>query len=313
MVKAAIKRLMRRSARTLREWSAEPQRSSPDTGPCDHMAAQYTLNPLFASIMRDHPHQYVWPSVQAARLAKHLGLDHLSFIEFGVAGGNSLIALEVIARRLEDHFKINIEVYGFDTGAGLPRPRDYRDVPNLWSESYFRMDEEKLRHRLTKAHLILGPVNETIPSFLQRNPAPVAFISFDLDYYSSTVQAFRLLDAEHSLLLPRVHCYFDDIMGYTLCEFNGERLAITEFNAVHPLRKIAAIYGIRYYVPQRFAHLMWEKNYMLHIFDHSLYSCNDGSIMGNNVDLRPLGDRSLITATSRSASEAITPYASLDK
>lgn len=286
MVKAAIKRLMRKSARTLREWSAEPQESLPDTGPCDHMAAQYTVNPLFASVMRDHHHQYVWPSVQAARLAKHLGFDRVSFIEFGVAGGNSLIALEAIARRLEDHFKINIEVYGFDTGAGLPRPSDYRDIPNLWSESDFRMDEEKLRRRLTKAQLILGPVDKTVPLFPERNPAPVAFIAFDLDYYSSTVHAFRLLDAEHRLLLPRVHCYFDDIMGYTLCEFNGERLAIAEFNAAHPARKLAPIYGIRYYVPQRFANLMWEKNYMLHIFDHSLYTRNDGSVMSHAVDLR---------------------------
>jgi hypothetical protein len=65
----------------------------------------------------------VWPSVQAAKHAKHqhLGFNRVSFIEFGVAGGNSLVALEGIAKRLEDYFKINIDIwlFRFSTGAGL--------------------------------------------------------------------------------------------------------------------------------------------------------------------------------------------------
>ncbi|MGB7727469.1 MAG: hypothetical protein WBL50_05520 [Candidatus Acidiferrum sp.] len=279
MLKSEIKRLLRKSARTLRKWSAEPPQAPPDTNPRDATEILYTSNPLFVSIMNEQQwHQYVWPSVQAAKLAKRLGLDRVSFIEFGVAGGNSLIKLEAIARRLEDYFKINIDVYGFDSGAGMPRPRDHRDMPNLWSEGYFRMDVEKLQQRLTKAQLMLGPVGETVPSFLKRNPAPVAFAAFDLDYYSSTMEAFALFDADQSLLLPRVHSYFDDILGYTICEFNGELLAINDFNAAHPLRKVAPIRGIRYFVPERFANEMWENYYMLHIFDHSLYACSDGNM-----------------------------------
>lgn len=27
--------------------------------------------------------------------------------------------------------------YGFDTGKGLPKPQDYRDLPNLYRESAF--------------------------------------------------------------------------------------------------------------------------------------------------------------------------------
>jgi hypothetical protein len=71
-------------------------------------------------------------------------------------------------------------------------------------------------------------------------------------------------------------------MGHTFCDFNGERLAITDFNAAPSARKLAAIPGIRYFVPKRFANWMWEKYYMLHIFDHDLYACNDGSIEGQN-------------------------------
>jgi hypothetical protein len=279
-----IKRLLRKSLRKLIKWSEEPQQPPSDIGPCDATEILYTSNPLFVSIMNEQWHQYVWPSVQAAKLAKRLGYDRVSFIEFGVAGGNSLVKLEAIARRLEDYFKLNIDVYGFDAGTGLTHPLDYRDMPNLWSGGYFPMDVEKLQHRLTKAQLILGPVGETVPSFLKKSPAPVAFASFDMDLYSSTMHAFTLFDAEQSLLLPRVHCYFDDILGYSICDFNGELLAITDFNAAHPLRKVAAIRGIRYFVPARFANIMWENYYMLHIFDHSLYACNDGN-MGAEMPL----------------------------
>lgn len=287
MLKSGIKRLLRKSARTLRKWAEEPPQPLPDTAPCDATEIRYTSNPLFVSIMNEqHWHQYVWPSIQATKLGKRLGIDRVSFIEFGVAGGYSLLKLEAIAKRLEDYFEINIDVYGFDSGAGMPRPRDYRDMPNLWSEGSFRMDVEKLQQRLAKAQLVLGPVGKTIPSFLQRCPAPVAFVAFDLDYYSSTMEAFALFDAEHSLLLPRIHCYFDDILGYTICEFNGELLAITDFNAAHPFRKVAAIPGIRYFVPERFANVQWENYYMLHIFDHNLYACNDGNV-GTEMPLDP--------------------------
>jgi hypothetical protein len=145
-----IKRRLRRSVRRLIKWSEEPPQPLPDTNPRDATEILYTSNPLFVSIMNEQQwHQYVWPSIQAAKLAKRLGISCVSFIEFGVAGGNSLLKLESIAKRLEEHFRINIDVYGFDSGAGLPRPRDYRDMPNLWSEGYYRMDVEKLQQRQT--------------------------------------------------------------------------------------------------------------------------------------------------------------------
>jgi hypothetical protein len=282
MLKPAIKKVLGKAVGTLLRWA---EKAPAQTGPLDNWAGPYTLNPLFVSIMGECHHHYVWPAVHAANLAKRLALERISFIEFGVAGGNGLVALERIAKSLEDHYKIQIEVYGFDSGSGMPPPCDYRDMPNLWSEGFFKMDAERLRGRLTKAELVLGVVEETVYQFIKRGPARVAFIAFDLDYYSSTMQAFRLLDVEHDLLLPRVYCYFDDILGYTFCDFNGERLAITEFNAAHSLRKLATIPGLRYYVPTQYSHQMWEKYYMLHIFDHGLYAANDGSINAQDPGL----------------------------
>ena len=139
------------------------------------------------------------------------------------------------------------------------------------------MDQEKLTKRLSKAQLRLGQVGETIIDFIDSKPAPVAFISFDLDYYSSTVQAFKLLDAESAVLLPRIHCYFDDITGFTYSERTGERCAIHEFNNSNAMRNISPIYGLRHYLPVPYANKYWtECMYLAHIFSHPLYGHSDG-------------------------------------
>jgi hypothetical protein len=68
-----------------------------------------------------------------------------------------------------------------------------------------------------------------------------------------------------------------DIMGFTFSEYTGERLAISEFNAAHSMRKISPIYSLRYYLPMPPAGDHWpEKFYMAHFFDHDLYGRNDG-------------------------------------
>lgn len=172
---------------------------------------------------------YVWGALCGTDLAVNLNLDKISLLEFGVAGGNGLVELENIATELEKMYDIEIEVYGFDTGTGLTKPKDYRDLPHLWSEGHYPMDVEKLKSRLKKASLILGDIENTIDDFIALNPAPIAFISFDMDMYTPTVTSFRIFEGDHGILLPRIHCYFDDIMGYSYSDFNGERLAISEF------------------------------------------------------------------------------------
>ena len=104
----------------------------------------------------------------------------------------------------------------------------------------------------------------------------MAFVSVDLDLYHSTRDALRLFAAEHDRLLPRVLCYFDDIIGLTYCDYNGERLAISEFNALHARRKIAPIYGLKFFVPPEHASMAWPTlMYFAHSFDHPLYNQPD--------------------------------------
>jgi hypothetical protein len=129
-------------------------------------------------------------------------------------------------------------------------------------------------------------VEDTVDKVLQTGLAPVAFVSFDLDYYSSTCAALRLLEASEAMLLPRVVCYFDDVMGFTYGEFNGERLAIADFNRMHETRKISPMFGLKYFVPAPFADTMWvEQFWMAHIFDHSRYAERDGLVRSPEMPL----------------------------
>jgi len=232
---------------------------------------------------------YVWGVVHGTHLAKALGIGRISVIEFGVAGGNGMVSLERVAERVEKILGVGIDVHGFDTGSGLPKPQDYRDLPNLYTENAYPMDVAALKRRLKRGQVHLGMIEKTVPEFIRSQPAPVAFVSFDVDYYSSTMHAFQLLEADQALLLPRIHCYFDDILGFTCSEFTGERLAISEFNERHQSRKISPIFGLRYFLPSEFRNFPWsEMMYLAHIFDHNLYNTSDGlvrRIAGGITDL----------------------------
>lgn len=105
---------------------------------------------------------------------------------------------------------MGIEIYGFDTGKGLPAPTDYRDLPYYFATYDYPMNPEALRRKLTRAKLILGDVRETVPRFCASNAAPLAAVMFDLDLYSSTIAAMQVLEMD---TLPRVHLYFDNRVG----------------------------------------------------------------------------------------------------
>jgi hypothetical protein len=222
---------------------------------------------------------YLYGVLLAARLANVLGIPAISTIEFGVAGGRGLLALEKASVYAEEAFGVAIDVYGFDSGHGLPKPTDFRDCPNLFLEGQFPLDEARLLPSLERAELIVGLVDRTVPEFMSRRPAPIGFVSFDLDLYSSTACALRAFEGDPELLLPRVLCYFDDITGFTYADHNGERLAISEFNDAHQRRKLSPIYAAEFYVPQRESRGLWpQKLYFAHILDHPRYGDYDGLV-----------------------------------
>lgn len=217
----------------------------------------------------DRPH-YAFGIRSAAYEARALGLEGITVVEFGVAGGNGLLAMEQHARHVERETNCKIRVVGFDSGAGLPPPQDYRDAPFLWAGGDFSMDQGKLQERIGTAELVLGDVRDTVAEFAHGvDPAqPVGFVSFDLDYWSSTVAAFNLFRGQVTTCLPRVWCYFDDIVA--MIPDIGELLAIREFNEEYASRKIRHPYALRTNIPFR---PVWANQmFQAHFFEHPLYT-----------------------------------------
>jgi hypothetical protein len=269
-----MKRMLRHILMSTKRWLTEEPTKPEKPIPFDN--SYEWIGQAFRQILADplggRHRPYTWGVLQGTSLAKVLGHPRVSVFEFGVAGGAGLISLERIAELVERKVGIGIDVYGFDTGKGLPKPIDHRDVPYMWEEGDFSMDEQQLRARLKRAHLTLGLVEHTVPEFVRTSFAPVAFMSIDLDLYSATKQALTLLDADPAKLLPRVFCYFDDIMGYGYNDFTGERLAIHEFNAEHAQRRLSPIYGLKWFVPQEFYNDRWIDMFQIaHLFDHPSY------------------------------------------
>jgi hypothetical protein len=226
--------------------------------------------------------QYAYGVYWSAVLASRLNVPRITAIEFGVAGGRGLLALEKVSAEIGRSLGVDIDVVGFDSGEGMPSAVDYRDLPHIWSRGFYKMDAGKLRARLSTARLVLGDVRQTIAEEVRSGRlAPLGFVSFDLDYYSSTKAALDIFAAGGPGHLPRVHCYFDDVAANDLgcmSEHVGELLAIREFNEAHGSRKIGKFEHLRLSRP-RWEHWQ-EKIYVMHDFAHPQYTT---SVIAPNV------------------------------
>jgi hypothetical protein len=209
-------------------------------------------------------HNYALPLAHGVWQALHCGYESLATVELGVFAGVGLLALCKAAEFFRGEFGLDIRVYGFDRGTGLPAlTGDHRDHPELFSAGKFPMpDEQALRDKLPEwCELIIGDVGETIPRFLQGlEKRRLVFAAFDLDLYSSTVRALPLLAGAPEHYIPALPLYFDDTnSGISHCDWAGERLAVLEFNDAHALRKVSwplpTLYRIRnFYVLQVLDH-----------------------------------------------------------
>lgn len=192
---------------------------------------------------------YLLGVLTAAEQALKQRAPEISVIEFGVAGGDGLVALQSEAEAVERETGVRIKVYGFDAGSqGLPAfIGDYRDHPDAWLRGDYPMDEAALRSRLAdRTTLILGKVGDTLPGFFRDfQPPPVGFVSFDLDLYSSTREALQIFSVPDKKMLRRVPLYFDDIEFIFNHRFAGELLAVEEFNEESSQVKIDKWYGVK--------------------------------------------------------------------
>jgi hypothetical protein len=233
----------------------------------------------------DRPHM-AYGLLRAAAEARKLGYPSITAIEFGVGAGNGLLALEEHAAKVAVMTKVPISIFGFDTGKGLPQPVDYRDLPYAWESGFYPMDEGLLRSRLRTSQLILGDVSDTASSFIIEVAAtlrlhPIGFVSFDLDYWSSTSAAFDIFRGDAAVCMPRVWCYFDNISS--TIEDIGELRAIRDFNDEARERKLRRPYSLRYSIPFR---PTWaDQIYQVHLFDHPHYARLLADRAAEHVDL----------------------------
>jgi hypothetical protein len=225
------------------------------------------------------PH-YLHGVLVAAEQAKRQGITDISVIEFGVARGAGLLELQAMADSVEKHIGTRIHVFGFDTGRGLPESTgDFRDHPETWITGDFPMDEASLRSRLgPKTSLVIGNIADTVPQFVRESHPHIGFIAVDVDFYSSTRQALRILVLPGTQILHRVLIYLDDVVLFHNHKFAGELLAIEEFNAENERVKVDIWRGLEKNRP--FFDSMWIKQmYVAH-------------------DLAALGRRSISRAVS---------------
>lgn len=168
-------------------------------------------------------HHYALGMTYGVLQARALGIRSLDLYEFGVANGNGLTALINMARKMSALSGVNFRVFGFDSGAGMPAPVDYRDHPELFFEGQYPMPSQAaIKAHIAKnnetpgvhAELVLGDIRETVPAFIRNrltSESPIGFASIDVDYYSSTIPILEMFKGPPETLLPATPLYLDDV------------------------------------------------------------------------------------------------------
>lgn len=214
--------------------------------------------------------QYALGLFLTAAVAKQQGIQKFSVIEFGCWEGEGLIDLEHYSNEIEKIFGVEIEIYGFDGGSGMPAPKDYKDRIYQFSEGEMKFSKTENKEVLKKSKFIIGKFDETVPKFLKGKFAPIGCVFNDQDYFSSTVDSFEIFK-ESKHLLPKVFLYFDDLNFSS--KKTGELGAINNFNANNKLQ-IEEIPEMAETLS-----LFWKKwiflgkrFFLLHNFHHELYN-----------------------------------------
>jgi len=228
----------------------------------------------------------------ASRYAVLSGAKAFTAIEFGVAGGNGLLALSRYAKEVSRQTGLNIHVVGFDSGSGLPPTDDIRDAPWWWTQGDYPCDKDRLREQLPKeSELIVGNIKDTFPQWLRQSEAPpVGFVSVDVDQYTGASAICNALGkADVSRILPFISCYFDDIFHFAVPRWAGEFQAIQEFNESQSTRQFDRDDWFSQNRP--YGDRLWLKRmYTLSSQDHPLFkSRRKGETAYLNLGERPQG------------------------
>ncbi|MGH8694838.1 MAG: hypothetical protein ACREVM_11495, partial [Burkholderiales bacterium] len=149
--------------------------------------------------------QHAYGILASADLARELGIEEVTLVEFGVSAGAGFLNICELSRRVTGDTGVRFRIFGFDTGKGMPPPQSYRDHPEIYQEGDFPMDYEGLRKALPpNAKLVIGDLKDTVAPFTRElsATAPIGFVSIDVDYYTATRHALAVLEGKPQQYLP---------------------------------------------------------------------------------------------------------------
>ena len=181
------------------------------------------------------PH-YALGLLLAAKQAFDLGYKKIKVFELGCHNLEGLVDLENYVSDIKKFLKIDFEIFGFDLKEGLPKytPNNF-DRLSRWSPGDYSLDIKKNLKYLNNSKIFYGDVKKTIPNFIKKYKktfltSPIAFVIYDLDYYTSTKNGLNLLKLKSNNYIPKTYVYFGD---YLMSSFDeGERKAVFEFNKI---------------------------------------------------------------------------------
>ncbi len=142
---------------------------------------------------------------------KKVSIENLDgeFVECGVWKGGNIILMS----QLNNYYKLNKKIYGFDTFEGMTQPtnfdidlnnntaktkltdeKKYDNCDNIWCYSSFGEVKKNISKYsdLTNIKLIKGPVEKTL---LEENnlPEKISVLILDTDFYESTKKELEVL------------------------------------------------------------------------------------------------------------------------
>ena len=133
--------------------------------------------------------------LRAADVVKYCGKQSVTVIECIVASRLGLLNIIDMALMTKRETGIELRIFGFDTGQGLPVVQGYKDHPELWGIGDVGTED---RHSLTcvvrgRTETIWGDIANTIRRFTHsiESSFPLGFLSVDLDIYSATKAALH--------------------------------------------------------------------------------------------------------------------------
>src|SRR5438067_2563542 len=101
---------IKKSLRRFKRWLRNESSSGPRPG-ADGFLYSW-INEQLEEMAEDGLRKpYAWGMLQGAALGAGLGFKRVSMVEFGVAGGNGLVAMESIAKRIEQLLAVTIDIY----------------------------------------------------------------------------------------------------------------------------------------------------------------------------------------------------------